>query len=184
MTFSTFLRPFFRSILNSERRILMNSFRTEVTVSKAPHRKIVRWLVPLLSLISVVIIVVAYMGWRMSVVPADLDLSTSHATQNGIFEVAYEPTDNAIPINELHTWTLTVTTPDGQTIDDAQITVDGDMPQHGHGLATQPRVTEYLGEGRYLVEGLKFQMGGWWVMDFTINANGQTDTAQFNLVLK
>lgn len=162
----------------------MNSLSTQAAVPKPSRRKIVRWLVPLFSLVALVIIVAIYMGWRMTYLPANLDLSTSHATQNGLFEVAYEPTDNTIPINELHTWTLIVTTPEGQTVDDAQITVDGDMPQHGHGLATQPQVTQYLGDGKYLVEGLKFQMGGWWVMDFTINANGQTDTAQFNLVLK
>jgi len=45
-------------------------------------------------------------------------------------------------------------------------------------------VTEYLGNGDYLVEGLKFQMGGWWVMDFVITAEGQSDTVQFNMMLK
>lgn len=150
----------------------------------SPRRKVLRWLVPLLSLVAVVIIAVLFMGWRMNNVPSDLDLSSSHATQNGMFEVAYEPSSTIIPINELHTWTLTVTTPDGKAIEDAEITVAGDMPQHGHGLATQPQVTQNLGDGKYLVEGLKFQMGGWWVMSFTITANGQTDTAQFNLVLK
>jgi hypothetical protein len=34
------------------------------------------------------------------------------------------------------------------------------------------------------VEGLKFQMGGWWLMDFTITANGQTDAVHFNMLLK
>ena len=53
---------------------------------------------------------------------------------------------------------------------DAAITVDGDMPQHGHGLPTRPQVTKHLGNGDYLVEGMKFQMGGWWVVDFTIDA--------------
>jgi hypothetical protein len=57
------------------------------------------------------------------------------------------------------------------------------MPQHGHGLPTQPLVTAYLGDGTYLVEGMKFQMGGWWVVDFTIEANGQSDTVRFNLSL-
>jgi hypothetical protein len=58
------------------------------------------------------------------------------------------------------------------------------MPQHGHGLPSRPQVTKNLGSGNYLVEGMKFQMGGWWVMDFTINANGQTDAVHFNMMLK
>ena len=36
------------------------------------------------------------------------------------------------------------------------------MPQHGHGLPTRPRVTRSLGEGIYEIEGVRFNMGGWW----------------------
>jgi hypothetical protein len=31
---------------------------------------------------------------------------------------------------------------------------------------------------------MKFQMTGWWVVDFDINAGGTTDRASFNLLLK
>jgi len=27
-------------------------------------------------------------------------------------------------------------------------------------------------------------MGGWWLMDFMISANGQTDVVHFNMMLK
>jgi hypothetical protein len=73
---------------------------------------------------------------------------------------------------------------EGTPVEDATITVDGDMPEHGHGLPTSPRVTRYLGNGDYLVEGFKFQMGGRWLVDFTITANGQTDAVHFNMMLK
>jgi hypothetical protein len=69
-------------------------------------------------------------------------------------------------------------------VDDAEITVDGGMPQHGHGLPTSPQVTQNLGGGDYLVEGVKFQMLGWWEVKFNINANGQSDTVTFNLILE
>ena len=39
-------------------------------------------------------------------------------------------------------------------------------------------------KGDYLVDGMKFQMGGWWLMDFTISAKGQTDAVHFNMMLK
>jgi hypothetical protein len=116
--------------------------------------------------------------------PADLDLSTQAFTAQHRFQVAYTPSVTPPPVNQLHTWTLRVTTPDGQPVEGATIAVDGDMPQHGHGLPTQPRVTRYLGDGQYLVEGVKFQMGGWWVMDFTVtDATGEADTVRFNLSL-
>ncbi len=31
---------------------------------------------------------------------------------------------------------------------------------------------------------MKFQMGGWWVVDFDVSAGGKTDRVSFNLVLK
>jgi hypothetical protein len=120
----------------------------------------------------------------MAPVPADLDLATELPTAHQHFIVSYASSVRPPPINQLHSWTLRVTTPDGQPVEGATIDVDGDMPQHGHGLPTQPRVTRYLGDGRYLVEGMKFQMGGWWVADITItDARGQTDAVRFNFVL-
>ena len=68
-------------------------------------------------------------------------------------------------------------------MDTATILVDGGMPQHGHGLPTKPRVTRQMGNGDHLVEGMKFNMGGWWVVEFPIRASAGTDTLVFNLSL-
>lgn len=133
---------------------------------------------------TLALLTVAFLGWRMSSVPAGLDLSRTQTSQNGHFEVAYEPADAAVPVNKLQSWTLTVTRPAGRGVEGAHIEVNGDMPGHGHGLASQPRVTRELGEGRYLVEGLKFQMGGWWVVDAAVTAGNVTDTVRFNLKLE
>jgi hypothetical protein len=72
---------------------------------------------------------------------------------------------------------------DGRAIDEARISVDGGMPQHGHGLPTRPRVTRSLGEGVYEIEGVRFNMGGWW--EFTLAVDGclGADTVTFNLDL-
>lgn len=144
-----------------------------------------RWLLAGIALLVLFVIgYVALVLWRMSYVPAGLDYSTTRLSEQGLFQSRYTPDTTPIPINQLHTWTLHVETADGQPINDARILVDGDMPQHGHGLPTQPLVTESLGNGDYLVEGMKFQMGGWWVMDFTIEANGQRDVVHFNMLLE
>ena len=118
-----------------------------------------------------------------SAAPSGLDYSTERTTDNGVFNVSYT-SEEAISINKMHTWTLHVETADGQPVEDATITVDGGMPQHGHGLPTAPQVTEYLGNGDYLVEGMKFQMGGWWEVKFNISAGDLTDTITFNLTLE
>jgi hypothetical protein len=115
--------------------------------------------------------------------PAQLDEATTRLSANGLFRASFSVEAGSVPVNKLHTWTLHVETPDGQPVDNATIRVDGDMPEHGHGMPTQPLVTGALGNGDYRVEGMKFQMGGWWVIDFDITANNQTDRVSFNLVL-
>jgi hypothetical protein len=124
------------------------------------------------------------MIYRMNYTPMDMDLSTTRTSENGLFIVTYSASTGAVPINQIHEWTLHVENAAGGIVENAEIRVDGDMPQHGHGLPTQPRVTKYLGGGDYLVEGLRFQMGGWWVMDFTITADGQSDTVHFDMMLR
>ena len=119
-----------------------------------------------------------------SEVPADLDYSTTRQSDSGLFNVSYTASTGTVPVNQLHQWTLHIETANGQPVGNATISVDGDMPQHGHGLPTQPRVTKNLGNGDYLVDGMKFQMGGWWVMDFNVTADGQTDAVHFNMMLK
>ena len=135
------------------------------------------------GVVLLLLVLLVAVGWYMSYVPDGLDYSTTRVTDNGHYQVSYEPSASPIPINELHTWTLTVTTPGGEPVEHATITLDGDMPQHGHGLPTQPQVTQNLGEGRYLIEGVKFQMGGWWVMEFEVTAHDNVDQVRFNFIL-
>lgn len=115
--------------------------------------------------------------------PADLDLSRERASGQGIYRVAIMPEADAIPQNALHAWIATITTPEGEPVADATIAVDGGMPDHGHGLPTQPQAGTHLGEGRYRIEGLRFNMGGWWVLRLEIASPAGEDVAEFNLSL-
>ena len=149
------------------------------------QRHTLRWVVIAAGL--VVIAAVAYYGYMMFTmmsVPANLDMATTRTSTQGLFRGSWVSQLEPIEIDQIHTWTIHLETPDGQPLENAQVTVDGGMPQHGHGLPTQPMVTQYLGHGDYRVEGMKFQMTGWWVVNFHITANGKSDTMQFNLILK
>jgi hypothetical protein len=116
--------------------------------------------------------------------PADAAAyGSTQPSAQGAFRVSYRSDPAHVPVGRLHAWTLHVETADGQPVTAAAITLDGDMPEHRHGLPTKPRVTRHLGNGDYLVEGVKFQMGGWWVMDFQIAAAGRRDTVRFHLKL-
>ena len=71
----------------------------------------------------------------------------------------------------------------GKPVDGAGITVDGGMPQHGHGLPTRPRVSRNLGGGAYEIEGVRFNMGGWWEFKLAISSPVGDDFVTFNFDL-
>jgi hypothetical protein len=118
-----------------------------------------------------------------SVPPEGLDTATTRLSDHGLFQVTYTSSLAPIPINQIHTWTIHIETAEGQPVEQASITVDGGMPQHGHGLPTQPKVTRDLGNGDYTVEGMKFNMPGWWTVTFDITSGAQNDRVTYNLVL-
>jgi hypothetical protein len=115
--------------------------------------------------------------------PPDLDLSLTRATLQKKYVVAIQPLADPIAINRMHAWEVKVTSPAGEPVLQAQIDVDGGMPQHGHGLPTRPRVTRELGGGRYLIEGMKFSMTGWWTLTLNVHSAGVADTVTFNKVI-
>ena len=115
--------------------------------------------------------------------PKDLDFSRTRPSEGGAYRATIQPQGDTIPKRTLHRWTLHLETAGGQPVQGAQIAIDGGMPQHGHGLPTKPRVTRPLGAGDYAVEGMKFNMGGWWVVKFRVAADGGRDSVVFNLKL-
>ena len=115
--------------------------------------------------------------------PADLDLSLQHPTQDNKFVVALQPPATPPAINQIHSWQVKLSTPDGAPVTHARIYVDGGMPQHGHGLPTRPQVTRELADGTYLVEGMKFSMTGWWEIKLAIQTADAADKVTFNRVV-
>lgn len=117
-------------------------------------------------------------------VPEGLSVSHIRMSQDGAFRVAFLSDAMPIPINKVHGWRIYVETADGTPVSDAEISIGGDMPEHGHGMPTKPRVAKNLGGGVYEIEGMKFQMPGWWVVNLTISSGGTTDKVNFNLKIK
>jgi hypothetical protein len=138
----------------------------------------------IVALILVVLAVAGFYAMRMlSPAPADLDVAREKISAAGTYAVAIEPEVEPIQQGSLHAWIVTVKTPDGEPVSDAEIIVGGGMPQHGHGLPTAPQSTGHVGEGRYRIDGVRFNMGGWWVLKFAISAPAGDDEAEFNIVL-
>ena len=103
-------------------------------------------------------------------------------SKDGRYTATLQPAESLRP-RKLQTVQVTLTDAKGQAVDGASITVDGGMPQHGHGLPTQPRVTKALGGGVYVIEGVRFNMGGWWEFRLSIAGSAGADTVTFNLAL-
>jgi len=119
------------------------------------------------------------------------DVARPAATEFGIgprasasrqFTATLQP-DQPLRPRRMQTVRVAITDAAGTPVDNATIQIDGGMPQHGHGLPTRPRVTRALGNGLYEIEGVRFNMGGWWEFKLAINAPSGSDLVTFNLAL-
>jgi YtkA-like len=140
---------------------------------------------PFMLLLSALLLALLAVGsFQTRSRPEKLDVSRVRFSERGLFRVDVGKTEiEPIPLRRVHAWTIHVADASGRPVAAASIIVDGGMPEHGHGLPTQPEVTKNLGNGDYLVEGLKFQMKGWWEVKFSIATSEKTDEVVFNLIL-
>ena len=118
--------------------------------------------------------------------PPDLDVSLTRRSVANKYVVTLQPPATPAAINQLHAWQVRLASSAGAPIAHARITVDGGMPQHGHGLPTRPQVTQELPGGTYLIEGMKFSMTGWWEIKLAIDNPDSpegADKVTFNTVV-
>jgi hypothetical protein len=115
--------------------------------------------------------------------PAGLNVSMDRHTNQNRYQVSLRAPAEPVAINKLHAWEILLRTSSGTAVRGAHIAIDGGMPQHGHGFPTQPRATRELGEGRYLLEGMKFSMPGWWEIKLKVDAAAGHDEVTFNTVI-
>lgn len=115
--------------------------------------------------------------------PNNLDVSLEKSSAAGLYRVALVPPDQAPAINQMHSWKVKLAAPDGTPVHGASFAVNGGMPQHGHGLPTQPRVTRELADGTYQLDGMKFSMSGWWEVRLAIEGPPGADKVTFNTVV-
>jgi hypothetical protein len=100
----------------------------------------------------------------------------------GRYVATLEPAE-PLKVRKLQSVQVTIADAAGQPLDGAAITIDGGMPEHGHGLPTRPRVTKQLGHGTYVIDGVRFNMGGWWEFKVAVEGKAGADTVTFNLAL-
>jgi hypothetical protein len=137
-------------------------------ISERPHLRILM-LVPVLLLMGAA---------------AENTDQQSWLSENGDIKLSFHSSVEPLPLNQIHEWTLHLETRNGVPVENAKVQIKGGMPAHNHGLPTDPVVTQYLGDGDYRVEGVRFHMQGEWLMEVSITYNGnQHDTVFVSLVL-
>lgn len=102
-------------------------------------------------------------------------------SDGGSFSVSYTSKLEPIQINQIHQWVLHIAAEGGEAVGDAIIKLEGGMPLHDHGLPTSPIATEYLGDGNYLVEGMRFHMMGDWEITVEITQGNLLETVLITL---
>lgn len=121
----------------------------------------------------------------LALVPSGDSLSTEQrwSCAAGLFRVGYASDLEPIEINRIHSWVIHIETATGDPVEGAEVTLEGGMPEHDHGLPTSPRVTADLGDGDYRVEGMRFHMGGDWEITVAIDSGADRDTCLIPLQL-
>lgn len=105
-------------------------------------------------------------------------------SKNGHFLVSLASSESEFALNEFREWQLVLQDKkSGNGISPARFLVSGGMPMHGHGLPSQPQVTTHLGDGRYLIEGVRFNMLGQWVFEFEVVTQSVKDTVTFEVIV-
>lgn len=116
--------------------------------------------------------------------PKNLNTSLDRVTDQGMFRVSIQSEAQPIRLWRVHQWTVHVTDAKGEPVSGAQLSVDGGMPQHHHGLPTAPRAAPGASAGAYVISGMKFSMPGWWELKLGVTApDGRADRITFNVVL-
>lgn len=115
--------------------------------------------------------------------PDKLDRSLDKSSAAGLYHVTLVPPASQPPINQMHAWQVKLATPEGTPVQGARFAVGGGMPQHGHGFPTRPRITRELPDGRYVLDGMKFSMPGWWDLKLDLQGPAGADQVVFNIVL-
>jgi hypothetical protein len=100
-------------------------------------------------------------------------------TQIGSWLVEWQPNPNPIPLNEPFSLIVSINPalPDGPSVQDIQLSVDGRMPHHRHGMNRTPEITQRK-PGEFQVDNMLFHMPGRWELYFDISHRGTTERAQ------
>lgn len=113
------------------------------------------------------------------------DYSKVQMTADKTCKVEYSLSDKAEwpPKNKNFTLNVTVLDKDGKAEGEFDIKVNADMPEHGHGMNTTPKV-ERTGKNTFQVSGMLMHMRGWWEIYVEVTKGCGPSKATFNTFIE
>ncbi len=115
---------------------------------------------------------------------ADVRLPDLSGVTDKGFKIEIYSELSPLSINTIHSWHIRVLDRDDEILELEELNVFGGMPEHDHGLPTQPEVTMRLDNGDYLLEGVRFHMQGHWELQIEFQYAGVDDTAIIDFELQ
>ena len=109
--------------------------------------------------------------------PGTGELGSAVTSRSGRHRVSVRPAGAPVDLGVIHDWIVRIERADGSAATPSLVAFDGGMPEHGHGFVTAPRVTRALGDGEFLVEGVKFHMAGAWELRVALMGSEGADEA-------
>ncbi len=104
-------------------------------------------------------------------------------TSNGLKIEIYSRL-SPLRINRIHSWRIRILDANNNAVSVEALAVKGGMPEHDHGLPTQPQITKQLENSDYLLEGVRFHMQGKWLLQIDLQNNGSQDQALIDFSLQ
>ena len=106
-------------------------------------------------------------------------ISTTRAratSEAGLYRATIRPQGDTIPQGKLQRWTLHLETAAGAPVDSATSPWTAGCRSTATACRRSRASRAQLGNGDHLVEGMKFNMGGWWVVKFRVDAAAGRDS--------
>lgn len=136
-----------------------------------------------LGFIGLCVLGACMLVWRTQAPPTDV--GTEKRSASGRYLVRLHPQRQPIPVRTFHEWTVVIRPADSTAALTPSLApvFDGRMPMHRHGLPSKPHTVAGASDGEYVVEGVKFSMGGWWRLVVRLSTASGPDSVVFNLDL-
>lgn len=131
-----------------------------------------------LALFASLIFYYTFAQSQTAILTPDLQAETDSGLSIAIFSEV-----SPLEINMIHSWRLVIRDSRQQPVNNATINVTGGMPDHDHGIPTQPQVTSQPAAGSYLLEGVRFHMPGKWQIIVSVETEQQSSQAVIEFTL-